>query len=107
MPIKGQSSIVIIHEYKVCHNFDKIEAIVEEAMWQIFVNQYMSKVLSLAKAEDNLFWEFIIVRALVFYKDKLASKWSITMKEFKFSVSNASQLNKLFSNNGKLLDNVD
>jgi Predicted AAA-ATPase len=104
VPIKGKSKIVIIHEYKKAPNDGTgINEVLEEAVWQIYVNQYISKPIFDKKLnKENDYWETIVVRAIAFFKKRLGS-WGVEIKEFVHTFNQAEKLNQIFSINGKLL----
>ena len=59
------------------------------------------------KLANNNHWKYIIVRAIVFFKDCRNGKWSLEIWEFKHTFDEAIKFNELFSeNDGKLLKNL-
>ena len=48
--------------------------------------------------EHNKFWKSIVARAIVFYLDGKAGKWSVKMKEFTHSFDDVKEIVKIFSN---------
>lgn len=106
LPLEGKSNSVIIHEYKKAPNEGKIDEIIEEAIWQIYVNQYISKpILEKKRAGVRCFWKTIIVRAIVFFK-RIEGSWGLEIKEFIHGFKEAEKINNIFSYNGGLLPNI-
>jgi Predicted AAA-ATPase len=107
LPIEGKSNAVIIHEYKKALNEGMtINEVLEDAMWQIYANQYISKPIYDKKLNTpkNDYWEIIIVRAIAFFKKKEGT-WGVEIQEFVHNFNQAERLNDVFSFNGKLLKN--
>ena len=105
IPVQGKSVCAIIHEYKKSESSNTLEEVLEDALWQIYCNHYMSRIINLYKKhEHNNHWKFIINRAVVFYKDEINQKWSIEIHEFVHTIDQAESVNAEFSEkNGKLL----
>ena len=108
IPLDKKSNTVIIHEYKKQDKTNKIGELLEDALWQIYVNQYIDKTLELYDNHNhNHYWQAIIVRAIAFFKDDMQCKWSVKIEGFRYTIEQARILNNLFSENGKLITNYN
>ena len=104
LPIKGRSEVAIIHDYKVIQdNIDKVISVLEDGFWQVYMNNYMAKILSLSNLTQYRYFNFILVRVIVFFKD-LFGCWSIEIKEFKHTLKEAAALCNIFTQDGKLIE---
>ena len=103
--MQGKSSCAIIHEYKKSEIYNMLEKALEDALWQIYCNHYMSRIIDLYnKHQHNNHSKFIINRAVVFYKDEINRKCSIEIREIVHTIDQAECINEEFSEkNGKLL----
>ena len=62
----------------------------EEVLWRIYVKCYLQAALQHKKKHThNDYWNSIIMRAIIFFKDKTSRKWSINIREFKHSLEDA------------------
>ena len=104
-PINGKSDTVIICEYKKKDNSNKIDYLIEDALWQIYVNQYINKAILLKKNHNNN-WKNIIVRVILFFKSEISGKWTLQITELNHTFNQAKEVNELFSQEGgEILDN--
>ena len=104
LPIKNKSKTIIIHEYKKIEKSNLKEQTIDLALWQIYINNYISKALQEIK-ESLDFTKFIIVRTIVFFKSTDGG-WKVEIVELKHTIENATRLclifqNKLFSEKNK------
>jgi Predicted AAA-ATPase len=91
-------STVIIHEYKKLDSNSQIEETIEDGFWQIYMNRYLGKPLYFYKYHSYYkHWTSILSRVIVFYKDNYTNTWNMSINEFRHSINQASELNKLFS----------
>jgi Predicted AAA-ATPase len=106
LPLKNKSDIVIIHEYKNLNRsyMSTVIKVTEDALWKIYVNEYIFMLLNLKRHPNNDYFKFIICRAIVFYQNR-HGKWLLYIKEFKHNIDHAEKLNKVFTSNNNLLEN--
>ena len=104
-PLENRSKTVIIHEYKKANSFADIDRVLENGVWQIYADKYLSEPLDYIKNHRITHWEEIITRVIVFFRNTTARKWIMRVKQFKHSISQAETINCLFSANGVLLGN--
>ena len=102
-PKEGKSKIVILHEYKKkkLNSKSNKDELLEDGLWKIYVNQYMSIPINFKDDEEKKFWEIIKMRCIVFYKDSNNEKWKIDIIEHEYSFEEAKIINKFFSKDGK------
>ncbi|CAG9332574.1 unnamed protein product [Blepharisma stoltei] len=108
LPIKNESSTVIIHEYKKLDSasHEQAQERVDDALWQIYAKKYMEIGLNLYDDIHHKHFKNFIIRGIVFYKLGLGDVWSILIKEHKITVDMAKKLNYLFSSqDGGVLPN--
>ena len=106
-PIQDKSDVVVIHEYKLLTAKERfIENLLEDAIWQVYVNQYMEVPLSKSTESEYSFWKFILVRVMVFYKDSISGKWKARVKEFKHNFEQAKQISDIFLERDRILSNA-
>ena len=104
-PINGRSKIVILHEYKKQDSASNIEGLLEDGLWQVYVNQYLEKAVRLQRSHSH--WQSIIVRVIAFYRDELTNKWSLEQIEIMHTFEQARSLLELFSESGLILKNQE
>ena len=94
IPIEGKSETVIIHEYKQIDKTNGKEELLEDGLWQIYVNRYMSvPIRDKEKHDHNDYWQTIKIRSLIFFKDtNNEGKWSVDMKEYEHSFKQAKEV---------------
>ena len=95
-PINKKSDIVVINEYKSTEGEENASSLLEDAIWQVYVNQYMDHPLSKWNQPEFSFFKFILVRAIVFYKDSDSDKWKIKAQEFLHDKIQANTLKNIF-----------
>ena len=104
-PIENKSQTVIIHEYKKVNSRADIDIFLENGAWQIYANKYLTEPLDYIRSHRIAHWENIITRVIVFFRNDIAKKWTMHVKQFKHSIAQAEEINHLFSANGELLGN--
>ena len=95
-PINKKSNIVVINEYKSTEGEENANSLLEDAIWQVYINQCMEYPLSEWNGSEFSYWKFILVRAIVFYKDSVSSKWKIKAQEFLHDKIQANTLKNIF-----------
>jgi hypothetical protein len=91
IPPKGKSETAIIHEYKYIESSD-FEKKLTEALWQIFINAYLSQPIRNRQQSEYSHINHAIARGVVFFKKNLCGSWGVEMKEYKFEMSQAEQV---------------
>ena len=94
LPLKNKKTTVIIHEYKKVDGMNKLDEILENAFWQIYVNFYISEAL-LKKEEHADAWNTIIIRAIVLFR-RIDSTWGVKIKEAQHTFEQALDLERIF-----------
>ena len=89
-PIDKKSNEYILHQYKMVKSEIGIEEAMNNLVWQIYANKYLSVILR------DMMPPIITVRAIVIYKHRLGS-WLVRATEFKHNFDKAKRINKIFS----------
>ena len=98
-PLLGKSSVVIIHEYKKSDKSDRVDELLDDALWQICTRRYMSKAIEQHKQHtQHSHWKEIIIRPVLFFKSEIGGRWSIQAKERRFTMAQAKKVDNAFSN---------
>ena len=97
-PLRGKSSVVIIHEYKKSDKTDEVEKLLDDALWQICTKRYMKKAIEQHKQHtQHSHWKEIIIRSVLFFKSEIGGGWSIQAKEHRFTMAQAEQVDNTFA----------
>ena len=91
------SIAVYVNEIKKDEKNKDKNDVVDEAIWQIYGERYIFKVLKLLNDHKHLKWTKIVTRGIAFYKNKMNSKWNIIIKEFTHSIEMAKVLDNIFN----------
>ena len=92
-PVPGRGTAYVIQEYKKLDTEAAVKRVMVNAFWQIYSQKYLSPVLKEINPQSK---EFIITRAIVFYRSRL-EKWSICAKGFKHTIEQAMEIDQIFS----------
>ena len=71
-PIKGKSTKIIIHEYKLVDNTEtaQINNKIQEALWQVYENYYFEEVVSKYKEFKDTHYQQLEIRGIVAFIDE-------------------------------------
>ena len=95
LPISGKSDTIVIHEYKKTETPKKKKELLDLALWQIYISNYIRKALD--KQETSCkFANYIVVRAIVFFIST-SGKWHIEILEIKHTIYLAMLLREIFN----------
>jgi hypothetical protein len=106
-PVKGKSTVAIIHEYKKIETTGKQILLLESAIWQVYINRYLTAALELMEHESNSHIEKIYVRGIVFYKNNTNKDWTMAYQEFQHTIEQAKELCEVFPVNTLELANEE
>ena len=96
IPLKGKSKTAVIHEYKFTDSPNTAKKTLEEALWQIFINAYLSEPIRNRLHSKFSHIKKVIVRGLVFIEYKLINCWKVKMKQYKLKISQARYIVNFF-----------
>ena len=92
LPLKGKSNIAIIHEYKQTEREIEVNNLLEEGLWQLYAQLYISNILLSMEIE---YIKTILTRVIVFYKN-CNDNWKANMIQWSHSIHEARKINDFF-----------
>ena len=108
-PNVGLSTSVLIYEYKILELLDKLEDLIDDALWQLYINNYLYLPLKGYATNKYSHWKTIIARVIILYKDEAEGNWAVHITEHRYTLEQAKRVSELFTveNDGKrvLFDN--
>ncbi|CAG9326456.1 unnamed protein product [Blepharisma stoltei] len=95
IPNPGESSTIIIHEFKILHvaNYKEVLERANDALWQIYSKKYMD----IAFRFKHSHFRSVIIRGIVLYKCSSTRKLTVFIKEHQFSYCDAEEIDNHFS----------
>ena len=108
-PNVGLSTSVLIYEYKILELLDKLVDFIDDALWQLYINNYLYLPLKGYATNKYSHWKTIIARVIILYKDEAEGNWAVHITEHRYTLEQAKRVSELFTveNDGKrvLFDN--
>ena len=104
-PKERRSNTIIINKYKKANSFTNIESTIENGLWRIYANKYLSQPLDFIRFHNITPWDTIATRVIVFYRNTQKNEWNIRGYEIKHSIAEAIRIDSIFSSNGEILSN--
>ena len=92
-PMHGKSDTYIIHKYRKIYSEIGVEDAMENAIWQIYTEEYISFILNEISPRDEIYIE---TRVFVFYRNKLDS-WLVKVLGFLHNFKQAKEVDAIFS----------
>ena len=104
-PRRNRSVRAVLIEYKLVEDYFFVEEILQDGIWQLYTNLYMTPIINAANDTSGKYShiKIITVRVLVFTKTH-DSKWIVKGKEFSHSLEQAGYINTKFSQSNIIKD---